>query len=434
MAFFRIGFGLVLVYETYRFFTGGWIPDYFAEADFRFKYYGFGWVQPLPGSWPWVECGLFGIVAFLFAIGLAYRWMAVLLCLLFTHFFLIEKTRYLNHFYLVLLLLFLMIFVPAHREWSLDARRWKRRIAAPAWSLGILRFQIGLVYLYAAVAKMNVDWLRAAPVTRWVQDPEKRSHMLVGPLLDLPGSAWVIAYGGLLVDLLAWPLLTWRVTRPWMYVILVCFHLLNNLLFSIGIFPWTMIIATTIFFEPDWPRRFLRGARSLLDPPRPARSRRRWIVAGLTLYIAYQVLVPLRHFLYPGRVSWNEEGHNFAWHMKLRSKSAEVTFLAVDPDTGDHRIIDPRVELTERQYDKMSGRPDLILQYAHHLAQRLAAEREGARVEIRATALCSLNGRKHQLLLDPAVDLARQRRGLQYYSWILPLEEPLPWPPPVLTP
>jgi hypothetical protein len=44
--------------------------------------------------------------------------------------------------------------------------------------------------------------------------------------------------------------------------------------------------------------------------------------------------------------------------------------------------------------------------------------------------LASLNGRKPQLLIDPAVDLAAQPRFAFHRSWILPLHEPLrvePW-------
>ena len=44
--------------------------------------------------------------------------------------------------------------------------------------------------------------------------------------------------------------------------------------------------------------------------------------------------MPLRHFLYPGDPSWTEEGHNLAWHMRLRSKSGTIALFASDPRSG----------------------------------------------------------------------------------------------------
>ena len=85
-------------------------------------------------------------------------------------------------------------------------------------------------------------------------------------------------------------------------------------------------------------------------------------------------------------------------------------------------LVDPRAELTEWQADKMGGRPDMILQYAHHLAAEKRAEGR-RRVEVRATVRCSLNRRPLQPLIDPTVDLAAQPRGLGHARWILPLRD-----------
>ena len=73
----------------------------------------------------------------------------------------------------------------------------------------------------------------------------------------------------------------------------------------------------------------------------------------------------------------------------------------------------------------MATRPDLILQYAHYVADEL--HKQGFRdFEVHAETSVSLNGREHQSLIDPTVDLASQRRSLMPANWILPLEEPLP--------
>ena len=151
-------------------------------------------------------------------------------------------------------------------------------------------------------------------------------------------------------------------------------------------------------------------------------------MAVLALYVLLQALLPLRHFLYPGVVSWTEEGHAFAWHMKLRDKEAVLRLVARDlvgEKVWQIDLQDPKTstELTDWQRDKMSGRPDMILQYAHHIARRLRAQ-TGHDIEVRAQAKASLNGRPYQVLIDPNVDLAKERRSLWPATWIMPLDPP----------
>lgn len=148
-------------------------------------------------------------------------------------------------------------------------------------------------------------------------------------------------------------------------------------------------------------------------------------VGGLLVcYLAVQVLLPLRHFAYPGNVDWTEEGHRFSWHMKLRSKKAAATFLVTNQDNGYVTEVDPLEYLNVRQATKMASRPDMILQFAYFLADKM--HRQGVpNVEVRAHVMASLNGRKPQLLVDPSVDLSRQPHNLAHARWIMPLTEPL---------
>ncbi len=57
-----------------------------------------------------------GVLAFFMLAGFLYRISAILFFLAFTYVFLLSESRYLNHFYLVVLISFIMIFVPAHRS------------------------------------------------------------------------------------------------------------------------------------------------------------------------------------------------------------------------------------------------------------------------------------------------------------------------------
>ncbi len=137
--------------------------------------------------------------------------------------------------------------------------------------------------------------------------------------------------------------------------------------------------------------------------------------------------MPLRHFLYPGNVSWTQEGHRFAWHMKLRTVQAKGTFYASDPVSGQTWRIDPRDYLTSRQMESMVKWPDMVLQFSHWIAEDFRAEGY-EEIEVRANVLASLNGRPYQQLIDPSVDLAKQPRTLAPAPWIVPLEEPFPPP------
>ena len=143
--------------------------------------------------------------------------------------------------------------------------------------------------------------------------------------------ALLFSYSGLLIDLLAAPLLLWQPTRYWMLSALLLFHFMNEQLFSIGVFPVLASALTLLFLPPDWPRRVFKwphpGDQAPTFPrlPKPA-------LAALATYLALQTLLPLRHWLYLGNVSWTEEGHRYAWHMKLRDKDCTATFELVTPN------------------------------------------------------------------------------------------------------
>jgi hypothetical protein len=203
-------------------------------------------------------------------------------------------------------------------------------------------------------------------------------------------------------------------------------------LFRIGVFPWLMLGATFIYFPPDTPRRVLEWLKILPRTMAPTESprahfssRRRGVVLALVgAYLLAQVLIPFRHFLYPGNVHWTEEGHRFSWHMKLRSKDGDAMFYLASPSRGKQWTADPKKLLPPSACEEMVTHPDMILQYGHFLAEQ--KRREGiADVEVRARVAVSLNGRAAQLMIDPTVDLAKKKRSLRHASWILPLHEPL---------
>jgi hypothetical protein len=139
----------------------------------------------------------------------------------------------------------------------------------------------------------------------------------------------------------------------------------------------------------------------------------------LATYAAIQIVMPLRPLAYPGNADWTEEGHLFSWHMMLRGKTGTMVFLVKDRETGKTWREHPSRYLSDLQYRKMIGKPDLIIQFAHHLAREYA-RRGYPDVEVRCRAMVSLNGRPLRPLVDPQVDLASEPRTLGRYGWILP--------------
>lgn len=437
MAIFRIVFGCFMCWHVYKFVSRGWVHHFFIEPKFHLKFPGFEWIEPLPGDQMLYLFYVMGLAAVAITLGIRYRMATIIFFLGFSYIFLLEKTLYQNHYYLIGLLSAIMVVIPADRAFSLTAllQPSLRSDYCPRWSLWLLRFMVGVPYFFGGVAKLNMDWLQAQPMLSWL--PGNDHFIMIGPYVDQPWLAWVISYGALLFDLLVVPLLLWHRTRAFAFLAAVGFHVCNSQWFNIGIFPWFMIAATTIFFEPDWPRRLFAHrwfqSRQQLFPVVPNWRR----VVTLTLlwsFVVWQLLMPFRHLSYPGCVSWTEEGHYFAWHMMLRRKLVGLRFYATDPRTGQTGVIQTQEFLIPRQSQRIGNDPDMILQFVHFLKEEFS--REGfEEIEIRVLAIASLNGRKPQLLFDQNLDLARLKRSWGHYNWVAELTEPVPvksWDVPLL--
>ena len=168
----------------------------------------------------------------------------------------------------------------------------------------------------------------------------------------------------------------------------------------------------------------------IMPPPRPPSAIARWaLLAFIAAWFGFQILFPLRHLLYPGNPSWTEEGHQFAWMMKLRDKKAKIEFAVRDPFTSKVWLVEPEGFLLRHQASKVSTRPDLILQFAHYIEQVWATDFGVPDVEVRVYACVSLNGRPAALLVDPERDLTEVERGIAHADWILPLTIPFERPP-----
>ncbi len=423
IAIFRIAFGLILLWEVIRYFQYGWIREFFVDPQFHFSYYGFDWVKPLPGNGMIILFIILGILALCIALGFCYRFSVVLFFVGFTYLFLAEEARWLNHFYLVILLSFLLTFIPAHRAYSIDAwlRPSTRLRTVPALALWVLRAQLGLVYFFGAIAKLNPDWLHGQPMQMWLVT--HADFPVIGPLFTQSWTGLFFSYGGLLFDLLFVPFILWRRTRLFALVVALFFHLMNSQLFDIGIFPWLMIAALVLFLPPTWPRRVIERLwpTTLTEPSAQYdfMPNRRYVIAAVALYFGVQLVIPLRHYLYPGDVNWTQQGDRFSWRMKLLDLQGDATFIVTDPAQQDIWEVNPSDYLADWQIHEMIQRPDMTLQFSHYLAD-VFRQQGHTQIEVRAQVMVSLNGRPPQLMIDPDIDLAAQSRTLTATPWLLP--------------
>jgi hypothetical protein len=246
---------------------------------------------------------------------------------------------------------------------------------------------------------------------------------LLGSVADLWPTALAMSWAAFLFDttIVAW--LLWPRTRPYAYAVVVLFHAAVGVLFPIGMFPWIMIVAATVFFNPSWPESVLaRLRRQPRRVPNPPSIQCQWSRPAAVLFAAFfacQWLMPLRsHLLYDGDFRWHEQGMRWSWRVMVREKNGAVTYKVSLPDGRTHHVT-PGEYLTRHQEREMTGQPDLILQLAHRIRDEYKA-RGIHGVEVRADAVASLNGRPPRPLIDPAVDLAGVEDGVAPALWILP--------------
>ncbi|HEX8427752.1 HTTM domain-containing protein [Hymenobacter sp.] len=425
----RIVVGVLLALEMAGSLALGFVREY-TEPQLHFSYMLSAWLPDWSPAFIWG----FHLGAIAAGVAVAAGWhfrpAALVLTVCYTLLFLAEQTRFINHFYLYCLVAAMLGLMPAHRAASADVRAGRVLPAAttPAWTRYLLLFQISVVYFYAGLAKLNADWFMARPLTVWLAP--KVSYPIIGPLLGSSSLPWIMSYAGVAFDLLVVPLLLWRRSRPWAFGAAAFFHLSNVLVFGLGTFPWfSLLITAALFFSPSWPRH-TPGLRRWIaahvplsvptaTPPLPTAPRSAPVLlTALGFYALVQLLVPFRHFLYRGDVHWTEEGHHFAWHMMLRAKSGSISFRVVLPD-GRTETVAPTSYLTHRQYIKLVGQPDCILQFAHFLAAEYARRGQGP-VAVYADSYVQLNKRPIRPIVAPTTNLAAQPRTLGLYTWITP--------------
>jgi len=424
LALFRFLLGVLLVWGMLRFWYYGWIERFYIEPDFHFSYWGLAWAKPW-GDYTYLLFLICALSSLGMALGLWYRFTSSLSFLSFTYIELMDKTSYLNHYYFVAILLFLMIFLPAAQAFSLDAwRRKKENYRVERWHYFFLWAMISLLYWYAGLAKLNSDWLlEAQPLKIWLAG--RTGLPLIGPFLEWPYAAHVFSWAGAAYDLCI-PFLLWHPrSRYWALILVVGFHVLTRILFPIGIFPYAMIFAAMLFFNGNKLEAFFKGlfrikekdsARGLVRLPSGTK-----VLFGLILI--WQLLWPWRYQAYPGELFWHEQGFRFSWRVMLMEKAGYAQFEVRVPSSGLRFKVQNHEFLSPFQEKQMSFQPDFILEYAHHLAAHYVKELKVSEVEVYVDSYVALNGRPSQVFVRPDVNLIEHHNSFQAYQFLMPFND-----------
>lgn len=428
LAVFRIALGLLLFAGIVRFWAKGWIYDLYIEPKHFFPFYGFEFVKPL-GDFTYLLFALCGVSALLVALGLFYRVAITTLFLSFTYIELIDKSTYLNHYYFISMICLMMVFLPAHACFSLDATR-NRKLTAdtiPQWSLDALKLFVCMVYLFAGLAKVNSDWLlHAQPLRIWL--PAKNDLPLIGWLFNYEWVAYAFSWMGCLYDLSIPFLLLNKQTRIFAYAAVVIFHILTAILFPIGMFPYIMMATALIFFPAGFHKKilirigaWLNAGDTIVNPNKDYRYPHFWSKALpviLSVFLLIQLAMPFRYLLYPGELFWTEEGYRFSWRVMLMEKAGYAQFVVKDAE-GNQAVVDNSAFLTPLQEKMMSTQPDMILQYAHILRDHYAAAGYWS-PEVYVDSYVALNGRLGRPLINSFTNLSKEKESFNHKPWILP--------------
>ena len=390
LAVFRMAVGFVMLLEAVSFFlpsqsSGGrsHFEVYYSGPDVRFHlpYPGFDWLPMFPAPWIAFVGVLLGLGAIAMVLGFRYRIAAATTFLAWGYLYAVESTRtyWMSYYYLELLVLFLMMFLPAAACLSLDAARNPKGTGEiPFWPVYVLRAQLFVTYFFAGFAKLNADWLLEGVPVRiflekpWVADRLKSLLPLgwasgVDKAVHSPVLIHFLGWSGAVFDLAIGGLLLGRRTRTLGFGLLLFFHATNHFILFNDIvwFPLFGIATSTIFLDPDWPARFgrwlaaprwtrpdwrwagpgavllpgfgllLGWSRSAAAEPVATRSvpLARWTPAFVAGWIAFQALFPLRNLLIPGDSRYTFEGLSWSWRLKAEVYRTDPAVVSLTDST-----------------------------------------------------------------------------------------------------
>ncbi|MEM8999471.1 MAG: HTTM domain-containing protein [Bacteroidota bacterium] len=423
---FRVLYGILVCVECFGAIGTGWVRRTLIEPKFTFNFIGFEFLQPLPGNGMYVYFFIMGLLGVAITLGYKYRFSAFAFAFMWAGVYLMQKSSYNNHYYLLALLAFIMGALPANKDASIDARLNPtfRSHSMYNYIRWIIILQLFIVYTYASIAKLYGDWLDFSIIEILMR--AKKDYFLIGEFLQLKWVHKIVAVFGIIFDLMVIPALLWKPTRKIAFGLSIFFHLFNSYVFRIGIFPYLSLAFCVFFFELKTVRKvfwFLLKKKKVeveegIHPPK----NHKWILGALGVYFTIQLLLPLRHHTFKDDVLWTEEGHRLSWRMMLRSRTGHIKVKVVNQETGKRTRIKLEDYLTKKQKRKVACYPDFAWQFAQYLKKEYA--KKGEKIGVLVESKVRVNGSPSRVLIDPQTDLANVPwKHFAHNEWILPSQE-----------
>jgi len=399
---FRIFFGFLLAAETFGAILTGWVKTNFITPQFTFSHIGMEWLQPLPGNGMYFYFATMGILGILVMIGYKYKWSLSAFTILWTLTYWMQKTSYNNHYYMLILVCLIMIFLPAEKYASIDAKNNPsiKKLSMPRWCALVMILQISIVYFFATVSKFYPDWLDGTFTKHLLAN--KSPYPFIQEIFNQKWFYLFIAYSG---------------------IASLLFHLFNAVTLQIGIFPFFALSFAVFFYPPEKIRKLFFKKKPELDVEKePVYENKSILLYFFLPYFIIQILLPIRHWFIKGDVLWTEEGHRLSWRMMLRSRSGYSHFTVYDSKSGNRIFYDLHSKLTPKQINSVSDKPDAIWQMAQRIKQEYAAQ--GKEVSIFVDCQISINQKPYRQLIDDKVDLGKASWDYFWHNdWILLYDE-----------
>ncbi|WP_313386506.1 HTTM domain-containing protein [Chishuiella sp.] len=437
LVIFRIIFGLLIVAECWGAIFTGWVQTNFVEPHLSFSFIGFEWTTIFLGHNMIYLYVLMGILGWFIAFGFLYRFSTIFFAIFWSLTYFMQKTSYNNHYYLFMLISWMMTIIPAHQFFSIDCIIFPKikRLTCRNWVPTIFIIQLLIVYTFAAIVKIYPDWFNGIFLQMKFSQyghlfATKYNLAGLGKVISSIEFAQVFAILGFLFDLLIIPAMLLKKTRATAFKCAIFFHIFNSITFGIGIFPFFALAMMIFFYDPVkiqeivFPKKSFMMDRSSED--NLLTTNRVMFSYLICLYVLWQVYLPVRHYFIPGNVFWTEEGHRLSWRMMLRNKSGEVTVYLSKPDPKhkgkflkrEKVILDDY--LTYKQISKMSFSPDMMWQFARFV--KLDYEKKGIQnVKVFVDAKVSVNGSPYYQFTNPNYNLAYTTWSyFGHQDWIQP--------------
>lgn len=410
LAFFRILYGIILFFEAKRWGTN--IHPNFIKKELLFKFDYLNFLPLLDENILHLFATIMLICSVFIILGFLYRISSFVFIILYVYFFTLDISFFNNHYYFIILLCILLLGIKANNQFSIDRILFKfSDNHIPIWNYNIIKFQIFCLYFYAGITKLNPDWLQLNTMkASLLYDNE----YIDNPLLKSDLAIYIFSYGGLIFDISIGFLLLYKPTRVFAIIIALIFHLVNYATIDIGIFPILMMFSCLIFIEPSafesWVFKLFKQKLNNTVKGKVQSDYNNVIKYALAMYIAIQLLLPLRHFLIKGNVDWTGEGILYSWRMKSVARyRGDLKIILLDKNSKKELKVD--LYLPMHQQKILFYKPVLFLQLRDYLLQKTNRKKENTIMNVIVTA--SINGSKLSYLIHPNIDLCK----VEYSKW-----------------